>query len=53
MTTRVIIVNLGPGVVEVKVGQSPVKTLQPGDHVPPHESYLYKGQDIVIQEKNS
>jgi hypothetical protein len=49
MTTRITVVNDGPGNVEVTAGGRSTTVLKPNDKV--SEYYVYPGQEIVVKEQ--
>lgn len=48
MTTRVHIINFGPGVVEVNTTIGPKKHLYPNQYL---DEYVYDNQGITIKEE--
>jgi hypothetical protein len=50
MTTRVLVVNLGPGIIEVRVGSDFPKKIYSGETVPVAAGYVYENQEIVVKE---
>jgi len=49
MTTKITVINFGPGIVEAQVGSSPKTKIYPGCVSP--EIHVYPGQDVVVKEQ--
>ena len=49
MTTRIMVINFGPGTVEIQAGNSPKKKVYSGCVA--SEIFVYPGNDVVVSEQ--